>query len=451
MLECDYIVIGGGQSGMYIAKELTKTDKKIILLDEKKLGGSYIFNREVPENFFKKEADIFFSSLKTFKDNPETFSILIKYRQKLIKKIKTGIQEKAKISKEELNKNKNFTFIKGKASFLSKNLLEVNSETERHLITFKKAVLTIGRTRLILPNIKGVEKVKCFNSSNIYELNKIPSELALIGLSEKNIQVAYDYASLGVKVKIFEEKKANTVLKKVDKTAYNYVIKSLLSKQVSIDFETKIVSLKEKKDYIVLKSSKGKEYSVSELFLNEKRDFEEDFLGLDKLGIWYDDKGVQTNRQGKTKYNHIYALGDCSRETYTGNKFSMIRKFLLKELKNSGSPFSLAEDIVGFEPFKIETKDIWQIKTNDPALTIGTGEEEAISDLGSHCKTIVFGEKHTNGFLKIIYKENSENILGFSLCGDYCKKFNSFCIFAYKKNMPLQEVIYFIEASKNLT
>jgi len=178
MIQCQYLIIGSGQTGLMAAKKLAGLGKSVILVEQTILGGTYIHNYEIPKQIITKEAEEFATSLKSFKDNPATFSVLIKNRQKLTAKIAAGIQSKFVNLREMLKSMPSLTLIKGQANFVSKSLVEINSETERHLVNFDQCIVAVGKNQLIKPNLAGLDSIPFLYQHNVYLLQEIPSKLA---------------------------------------------------------------------------------------------------------------------------------------------------------------------------------------------------------------------------------------------------------------------------------
>ena len=93
MISCKYLIIGSGETGLLLAKKLLELKESVILVDEKEFGGGFLNKEELPKKILTKESEIFASSLKLFKDYPETFSVIRKYRQKINSKIELEVKK----------------------------------------------------------------------------------------------------------------------------------------------------------------------------------------------------------------------------------------------------------------------------------------------------------------------------------------------------------------------
>jgi pyruvate/2-oxoglutarate dehydrogenase complex dihydrolipoamide dehydrogenase (E3) component len=456
MLSCDFLVIGAGQTGLYVAQELVKTKKKVILVEEEELGGAFLFGVDVPRSLLVKESHGFFHSLNSFKDNPKTFTPLLAYRENLGVKIEQKLDKYQEKIENSFKAYRNFTFIKGKAEFSSKTLVEVNSESERHLITFEQCVVAVGKRYVEHEIAANLKEEQVLHPLNVYHLEAVPSDLGLINLTPTNIEIADYYANLGIKVRIFEKHSSSQCLPELDRSAYNYLLKSLYAKQVEINFETAIVKTEVNEDGNILFTDQDKkEHLVSHIFLDYKKIFEEDGLGLDKIGIKHDKNGIISKKSGKTSIPDIWAFGDCNKLVNEGNKFSMVRRFLERTSSQftykSGINVNLGLSFVTEnELYAIDKSKIRKIKATFPVLVFGLSEESATHKFGADTKTFVLDEVDQEGFLKIIYKASSGEILGVSSGGDYCTRYEAFSMYIYRHNLDLRQAVFFLEAYRGL-
>ena len=445
MLDCKYLIIGSGQSGLILAKNLVKLGKKIILVEESEIGGSYLNSLEYPKYLMIQKSQEFASGLKLFKNYPETFSILTKYRQKLNLEIANQINKKII---EELEKNENIEIIKGRLEFVSKTLAEVNSKEERHLIGFEQAILALGKNSMLKPNIEGLEDIDFLFRHNVFLMDKIPSKLVIIGCSKETLEIASIFSGIGVKVEIFEQKSAQKIIPKIDRSLFNYLIKSLASRNVTFFFETEIKKLEKNKKEIILIDQHSKNYSCSDIYFEIKESFGNDLVGLNKVDIKWVKDGIVCNEFGKTVHSHIWAFGECSSKI--GNKYSSIYNFIQKQNAEMQIKKQLPITILNsyFNETTVSSINFQTIKIDsfNPIINVGLSEQNAQAIYGTQIKSDIIINDLLEGFLKIIYRENNNQVLGFMLAGDFCKHLEDYAVLSLRKNVSYRQVKNFLEA-----
>ncbi|MEM1312845.1 MAG: FAD-dependent oxidoreductase [Patescibacteria group bacterium] len=438
MLNCTYIVIGAGQTGLKIAYELANLDQKVILVEQAEFGGTYLLSRDVPKYFLTEIAKEFSSSLRLFKENQETFSTLISYRRTVGKIINSKIVEYREGLLSKIINHPNIKVLKGVAEFTSKSLVEINSNSERHLVTFNQAIIATGKNTLTTPNIKGIEHIDFLHQHNVYLFEEVPSHLGIIGLSIENLEIANIYANLGVKVSIFEEKDSASALRNLDRSAFNYAIKQLLAKQVEFYFQTKISSISKKNDSILIQSTVKKFFEVSHVYTFVKETFTDDELSLKTVGLNWTSKGVLTSPSGLTQQRNIWALGEANNRITFNNKYSQIYDLVekVRQTMNNDSKFLLNTTLIplqlsgnGVDPIKAK---INKIALDRPAVTIGMTEHAAITKYGRDTEIEVIDSGIIEGFAKMVLKSGSRQLVGVSLTGSFCTILEAYTINSFQ-------------------
>ncbi len=445
MIQCQYLIIGSGQTGLNVAMKLASLGKKVILAEQTILGGTYIHNYETPKQLIQKESADFAISLKAFKDNPTTFSVLIKNRQKITSKISSVIQSKFINLRETLKTTKNLTIIKGQANFVSKSLIEINSEAERHLVNFEQCIIAVGKTQLVKPNIAGLDDIPFLYQHSCYLFQEIPSKLSIIGISKESLEVADVYSNLGVKVCLFEETDGYKQLPKLDRSCLNYLIKKLASKQVEFYFNTKIIKAKNSKTGIELFDNLENSYETSHIYIDLAENFSEETLGLSKIGVTVSKKGIVTDLSGRTTKKNILALGECNSQSSENTKVAMIHNFLNKEMKLQNDKKLNSEylNFINENESKIIKINFESIDCGSPVATLALTENEAVGRYGPSVKTKTLTLNEMEGFAKIVYKDLTGEILGVSLCGEFCIKYQTYFASQFTKGFNMRQFLDF--------
>jgi pyruvate/2-oxoglutarate dehydrogenase complex dihydrolipoamide dehydrogenase (E3) component len=337
--------------------------------------------------------------------------------------------------------------VTGSAEFLSKSLVEVNSETERHLINFKNCVITIGQDQLVKPSIKGLEEVDFLYKDSCFLFEHIPSQIGLIGLSEETLEIASLYADLGIKVDIVDKHKdLSAAFDGVDKSIINYLLKKLFDKQVDLhfNFDTKEVKQNKKGD-ITLKNEEGKTKTFAQIYLPLKESFSGKNLAISKIGIKATKHGIATDVFGRTNHGHIYALGECSNKSNRNSKPFMIQEYLSPQSKKVDLGKLISQKSLGLD------SEFFYVLAQNPIFGIGLSEDKATHVHGSSAKKEVVRSPYGDGFAKIVYRDVTGKMLGAALTGDVCQKARIYLTDAFQKGRNYQEVVSQIQVLLNLT
>lgn len=443
MIQCHYLIIGSGQTGLTIATKLANLGKPVILVEQTILGGTYIHNFETPKEALRKEAADFAISLKAFKDNPTTFPVLIKNRQKLSAKINSSVQSKFVNLREGLKVTKNLTIIKGQAAFVSKSLVEINSETERHLVNFDQCIVAVGKTQLIKPSLAGLDTIPFLYQHSAYLFQEIPSKLSILGLTKESLEVADVYSNLGVKVCLFEDGEMHKKLPKVDRSVLNYLVKKLTQKQVEFFFNTKIIKIKKTKSGLELKDNLENSFDSSHVYTDLLENFSEENLGLSTVGITISKKGIVSDQFGRTTKKNILAFGECNSQSSENTKMAMINTYIEKEVKSALADKKVVVSnigLIGENDNKTIKINYTFIATTNPVATLALTENEAVGRYGSSAKSKTITLDAVEGFAKITYKDQTGEILGVSLAGEFCTKYEAYFASQFNKNFNIKQL-----------
>ncbi len=442
MLKCDYLVIGSGESGINLCRELLETGKKVYLVDDNRFGGNYLYNLEYPKFLLKKESLQFNNILKILKNISNISEQLKEYRRNIHKKIYNQSYRQANKILASFEKLPNFRYFQANGHFFSKTIFELIEKEEKFLISFKKAFLTNGKKEIVNPNIKGIENVDYLNQYNAYNIKQIPSKLAIIGFTKESIAVASYYAGLGIKVVIFEMQSTATILPFLDKSCYNYLIKKMQNSQIDIYFETSILEIKKtSKDLIVIDSNR-EEYNFSHIYVDVKSIYPEDNLKLNKIKIKTTHRGVVAKKNGETNQKHIFVFGDANHFYLANKKYNYIFDFVRKEKLKNNSKISLPllSSWMGIKNY-ILPKIVYKIDSIYPVITIGFGEILAIKNFGTSIKFVILESIFFDGFIKIIYRSKTREVVGFALADQFCDKLEHYCINALSSKLKLNTIL----------
>jgi len=447
MLSCEYLVIGAGQTGLIICQALVKTGKSVILVDQHQLGGSFLFTKEYPKFLLREAATKFAHSLENFKDFPETFPVLIKHRETIHDLIGQAIQQKTQEIQSFFQGFSNFRFLQGTAEFISKSLVEVNSTSEKNIVNFKQCVLAVGKDQLVKPEIAGIETIDFLYQENCFLFKLVPKRMAFTELTLETLEVAAIYADLGVKVGILDKhKNVQEALPNLDQSVINFFLKKLAAQEVDLifNFDTKEFKFNRKKE-LVLKDKEGKKLIFPEVYLSIPTAFSGKSLGLNKIGIKADKRGIVTDSLGKTIHGHIYALGDCSNQTRPETKEFMIQEYI----KNQTDKPHLMQILV---PKKVGLADQYYfLNSRFPICSIGLSQHIAAQKYGNSVKTLVIRDNYTDSFVKVVYRDITGQVLGASSAGRLCLPTKDLLVEAIQSNWRYQDLAFKLEVYTRLS
>jgi pyruvate/2-oxoglutarate dehydrogenase complex dihydrolipoamide dehydrogenase (E3) component len=303
----------------------------------------------------------------------------------------------------------------GEASFTGKNTITVQGQT----LIFKKAVIATG-ARAVQPEIKGLAETGYLTNETVFSLTEFPLKLAVIGAGPIGCELAQAFQRLGSQVTLFHQ--GNYVLNKEDIEAARIVQQALIKDGIHLILNCQILKVEKSAEGKVIhfECDGKKSVTVDEILVGTGRQPNVESLNLEAVGVKYDPKkGVIVNDNLQTSNPKIYAAGDiCLNWKFTHAADAAARIVL----KNTFfSPF-------GFGKYKLSDLVMpWVTYTHPEIAHVGMYEAEARAK-GIDCNTIkidfedvdrALADGETNGFLKILHKKDSDEILGATIVASH--------------------------------
>lgn len=288
-MKYDYqlIIVGAGSGGLAMIKVTHGLGLKRIALVEKskRLGGECLHTGCVPSK----------ALLHAAKNNYED-------PWGHVRKSIATIEEDS--DNDEQIKKLGIDVFHGPSSFTDPHTLQVGDQT----ISSKFFLLAPG-SQPFVPPIPGLEDVEYYTNETLFELNKTPKRLGIIGGGPIGIEMATAFSALGSAVDIFERSKR--ILSRMDADASAVITESLKSAGASLHTQTTISNVAKKGSHIQLTTEDNTTHEVDALLVAVGR-VPTTNLNLEAAGVVYDKKGITIDHKLRTTAKHIYAIGDAT-------------------------------------------------------------------------------------------------------------------------------------------
>lgn len=399
----DLIIIGAGPGGYVSAIRASQLNKKVILIEEKNVGGICLNSGCIPTKTLLHLAKIIEES-KNLKNYGIEFS-LSKIDIKKVKDFKERVILRLRKGVEFLLNKYNVELIKDKAIF--ENEKEIRLLNSNKKIKGERFIIATGSKPSFLKNIKEHNGI-IWTSEEAINFEKIPEKLLIIGAGVIGLELGTIYSAFGSKVIFIEI--TNQILPGIDSEIANY-LKNLLERKgftFYLNSILKEIDINKRKAKIEIKDKGEAEVDFENILLAVGRKPRTDELNLNSLLL--DNFGyIKTDKKMMTNIDGIYAIGDIRKPPLLAHKAMYEGKKVVEIIFQGGEE----EEI--FIPNCIYT---------EPEIaTIGISEEEAknkgLEIIVSKVPLSVIGRSLTmgkgEGFGKIIYDKNKKEILGIHL------------------------------------
>jgi pyruvate/2-oxoglutarate dehydrogenase complex dihydrolipoamide dehydrogenase (E3) component len=407
----DLVVIGAGTAGLVTAKGAAGLGigLKVAMIEKHLMGGDCLNVGCVPSKCLIRSSRVVAdmkNALAFGVQPPDHLQVDFSAVMARMRQVRTKISP---VDSALAAKKAGVDVFFGEASFASKNTVTVSGQT----LKFKKAVIASG-ARATKPEIDGIEAVGYLTNETVFSLTELPKRLAVIGGGPIGCELAQTFQRLGSEVSLFHN--SSHLLNKEDPEAAEVIQQAFIKEGIRLVLNSQLQEVSQSPEGKVISfiSNSGQEsVVVDEILVGAGRQPNIEKLNLEAVGVEYDPKkGVKVNDNLQTSNPKIYGAGDiCMNWKFTHAADAAARIVIKNTLF---SPFGLGQD-------KLSDLVMPWVTYTDPEIAhVGMYESEAQAQ-GIACNTIkinfdevdrALADGETTGFLKILHKQGSDQILG---------------------------------------
>ncbi len=404
MYDYDLIVIGGGLGGYGAAIRAAQKEKKVLLIEKNRIGGVCLNVGCIPTKALLQSAHIYDQAKNSDKFGVKVENVsydwesIISYKNSIVNKLVKGVEfllkkNKVIVEKGEAFLKDNHTVSIGDKKFTGENIL-----------------IAVGSKPAVPKSFEAFNSDKMIFSDKVFEFEKLPSSITIVGGGVIGIEIASVLGSFGVDVKIIEI--MDEILPGIDREITSNLKRILKKKGITIYTSTAVKNIIEADNLLKITVEKG----------NEQIEIESEYILIatgrvaNTCALKLENTDIRTETRGFIKVNdflrageNIYAVGDV-----IGGKL-LAHKALHEGL-------IAVENMFREKMKKIDDTLIPAVIYTTPEIAnVGFSEEEAknkFSDLkigkfplAANGKSLIEGE--STGFMKVIFHEN--RLIGASL------------------------------------
>jgi pyruvate/2-oxoglutarate dehydrogenase complex dihydrolipoamide dehydrogenase (E3) component len=410
MPEFDAIVIGTGQAGPSLARRLAAEGKRVAIIERKRFGGTCVNTGCTPTKTMVASA--YAAHLAS---RAAEYGVMIDGRVSVdMKRVKArkdavaGQSEKA--VERSLRSLELCTVYTEHARFVSPHEVAVGGEVLKAEWIF----VNVGG-RAVVPDMPGLDQVEYLTNSSILDLDVLPPHLLIIGGSYIGLEFAQVFRRFGSRVTVIEMGPRLTGREDADTSAA--IAEILRNEDIDIRLNAECLRVAKRGEGIAVSlecKSGPPEVAGTHLLLAVGRQPNTDDLGLEKAGITTDKRGfIEVDDQLRTKVPGIWALGDCNARgafTHTSyNDFEIVAANLFDHDARRVSDRIAAYNLYIDPPLGRAGLTEAEVRKSGKRALMATMAMEDVSR--------AYEKGETQGFMKIVVDQDSQQILGASILG----------------------------------
>ncbi|MGA7158297.1 MAG: FAD-dependent oxidoreductase [Acidobacteriaceae bacterium] len=294
----DLAIIGAGASGLIAADFAVQLGERIALIDKGPIGGDCTWSGCVPSKSLIKVATVAHhvrTAPRFGIDTSEPKADLTKVRAYLRETIEQIYEP---TTPENLAK-KGMDVLVGAASFVDPHTLRVGDRT----IHARKFLVNTGAGPT-LPNITGLASVPYLTYQQIFENDRLPEHLIIIGGGPIGCEIAQAYRRLGSRVTLV----ATRLLTHEDDEVSSLIERVFAGEGIDRVKERAEAVRNDSRSIVV--SSTSSETSGDMLLIATGRTPLTHGLNLEAANVRYSPRGIEVDKYLRTSARHIFASGD---------------------------------------------------------------------------------------------------------------------------------------------
>lgn len=305
-ISTDICILGGGPAGYVAAIRAAQLGAKVVLVEEREIGGTCLNRGCIPTKALLKTAEALslFSRAKELGIGITASSIdtntAYSRKDRVVKTLRMGL--------EHLMSKNGIEVLNGTGCIENAGKVTVKIKDGNIRVACEKLIITTGSEPLI-PDIPGITSEGVITSDEALDLKTIPESIAIIGAGAIGMEFATFFNALGSKVSVIEFKE--NILPNEDREVTAELLKIAKRQGIRFKLGSKVREIRKSQDSLET-YIEGDEAPV----LHEKvlvavgRRLKSVSPDIKSLGVKVQKGAIVVNEYMETNIEGVYAAGD---------------------------------------------------------------------------------------------------------------------------------------------
>jgi pyruvate/2-oxoglutarate dehydrogenase complex dihydrolipoamide dehydrogenase (E3) component len=353
----DMLVIGGGAAGLTAAGMSAVLGAKTALVEARRLGGDCTWYGCIPSKSLLRAAAVAHQMrtagrLGLTPANVEhDFARLMDRVHSIREHIYADADAPPNFEKLGVE------VIPGRAQFLGPHVVEIEANGGTRKLTSRYFVVATGSSPR-MPQLDTDGTVPVLTNETIFELDRLPKRLLILGAGPIGLEMAQAFQRLGSSVTAVTH--GGGILSRDDQELASTLLEHLRGEGIRFLLHTEVVRIQS----ATAKTASGARVEADALLVAVGRRPNVESLHLETAGVRTNEKGIVVNRRCQSSVKHIYACGDVA------------GRHLFTHMAEHMAKVAVTNAILHI-PSKMDDRHVTWTTFTDPELAhVGTSEAE---------------------------------------------------------------------------
>ena len=412
----DLLVVGGGPGGYLCAERAAQGGLKVALFEKRALGGTCLNEGCIPTKTLLNSSKMYRHATEsaafgvTVTGATYDHAKVIDRKNKVVKTLVSGVGATMSANK--------VTVITGDAKIAGR--VEGGFAVEANGTTYNGRRLAIASgSETVVPPVPGLKEGLnsgfVVTNREVLDMKTLPKDLVVIGGGVIGLEMAYYFASVGVKVTVIEM--MPKIAGATDPEICKVLQDSFVKRGMVFKLSSKVLEVKAN-SVIYEENGEKKEIACDKVLLSAGRRPATAGIGLETLGLEMDRAAIVTDRHLCTTVQNVYAIGDCNGKVMLAHTAYREAEVAVNHML--GKPDEMRYDVI---PAVIYT---------DPEVASVGHSKDGAEKLGMNVKEVKLPMSYAGrylaeneggkGFIKLIVDTDRNRLVGCHMVGSYASE-----------------------------
>lgn len=301
----DLVVIGAGSAGLTAARFGARVGASVLLIERDRVGGDCTWTGCIPSKAFLQAAQVAQLMRQAASFGIRAVEPEVDFAG-VMGAVRVAIDRVYRFESPEELAQQGISLARGQARFVDDHMLDVAGRS----VQGKRTIIATGAVPA-RPPIAGLAEVPYLTYERVFDLDRRPSHLIVLGGGPTGVELAQAFLRLGSKVTVLEEQAR--ILPAADSRASELLAACLAAEGMAIVTQCRIEAVSPSGTTISVSTSRGQVVGDA-LLVAIGREPQINGLDLEKADVEIDGRParIKVDDHLRTNQPHIYAAGDVT-------------------------------------------------------------------------------------------------------------------------------------------